>query len=401
MRNMDLEDLFVLLDREEAYSLALFILSRLKGWKLEKSLNFLRLVELDVNMFSRSPWKYEKVGTRAGESGLGSRGLGDFLVHKSITSSASINMDDAGGEEIVVAVDGFHSRLNQVPLLMSFHATRAALRDVMVSGGEPLYTLIDLHLADDADLGKLVDLMAGALVASEAVGARLVGGSTLRIGGDLVLGERVCGGAFAVGRRVRNWRRMPKPGLRLVATIGKGGGTAAAFAITHGYEKLVDLTINVDFANEIRKVRDLKCVHFAFDWTNGGILLDAFEMSEKIRVELFETVYDAVHPKLKEALEKEGIDALAFSTDSIVFATDCENEVLKRINGVVIGELKEGTGVFLEGREIRPRGREEAYTHAKKAIGYTFKATSPEFLKDLIYKRMNVLYTKLRGGRGK
>ncbi len=396
MRNMDLENLFLYFKREDAYSLGTLLLSRVKGWKLERILEFLSAVESDVNSFSKSTWRYEELRVRAGNAGLGSRGIGDFLIHKAVTSAASIPMDDAAGDSVVVAVDGFHSRLNQVPLLMAFHATRAAIRDIMVNGAEPLYTLIDVHLADDADLGKLVDIVAGALTASLATGARLVGGSTLRIGGDLVIGERVCGGSFAIGKRVKRWNRSPKPGLQLVATVGKGGGTATAFAITHNYHELVDLTINVDFAHSIRRVRELDCVHFAFDWTNGGILLDAFEMAEHVKVVLYDSVYEAVHPKLRKALEEEGIDPLGFSTDSIVFATSCADEVIKRVDGVLIGELREGKGVYLNNRMLRPKGREEPYTHVKKKVGFEVEEIDPEKLKKLIFRRAELLFTKLK-----
>ncbi|HNR26602.1 MAG TPA: hypothetical protein PKI66_07800, partial [Methanobacteriaceae archaeon] len=92
---------------------------------------------------------YPSAGVAMGEMGVGSRGEGDFFVHrriadivKSTHTNAFINptaQDDGGvvrstldGEEIYIttAVDGIHSRLSEYPFLGGFHVARAAMRDV-------------------------------------------------------------------------------------------------------------------------------------------------------------------------------------------------------------------------------------------------------------------------------
>ena len=44
-------------------------------------------------------------------------------------------------------------------------------------------------LADDGDVAKIFDYTAGITTVGEAMGVPLVTGSTLRIGGDMVLGS--------------------------------------------------------------------------------------------------------------------------------------------------------------------------------------------------------------------
>jgi len=106
----------------------------------------------------------EPVGVTMGDFGVGSRGSGDFYTHTKIAEVIgrtdavvdSAQLDDsgavkAGGQFLVVTVDGMHSRLSDYPFLAGFHVTRAALRDIYVMGARPVALLSDIHLADDGD----------------------------------------------------------------------------------------------------------------------------------------------------------------------------------------------------------------------------------------------------------
>ena len=359
---MDLEDLTLFmiekgLKEDQVLAVLTTALTLRKGLSMKRALQVAKGLYEDVIKISKNSGEFapRPLGVKVGEGGVGSRGLGDWLVHEALTSLSQGGDAGAAGD-LLLAVDGFHSRLSEVPLLMGFHATRAAIRDVMVAGGLPIATLIDVHLADDTDVAYLLDVTAGAYVASEACGAKLVGGSTLRIGGDAV-----------IGRRVRSWSRFSaEPGDVLYATVGKGGGTITAYALTHDRPELVRLTLNVDFVKEIKLAMKYECVKGAFDWTNGGIVLDAFEISkrQKVKIALEEAVYEAVHPELLKALEEDGIDPLRTSVDSIVFIAeeDCELP-FKRI-----GRVEEGEGVYLAGKELRPSFREAPYTYLKRAV---------------------------------
>ncbi|HQA81255.1 MAG TPA: AIR synthase related protein, partial [Methanoregulaceae archaeon] len=150
-------------------------------------------------------FEFERSGVGMGEFGVGSRGTGDFFAHRELArvigkTSASVGvdeMDDAGAvaldesaeerQYIISTVDGMHSRLSDFPFLAGFHVTRATLRDVYVMGARPLALLSDIHVADDGDVAKIFDYTAGITVVSDLMDVPLVTGSTLRIGGDMVL----------------------------------------------------------------------------------------------------------------------------------------------------------------------------------------------------------------------
>ena len=181
-----------------------------------------------------------------GEMGVGSRGAGDFFVHRKIAeivastqTSSFINptaQDDGGvvktssdGEDVYIttAVDGIHSRLSEYPFLGGFHVARAALRDVCVMGSEPVAIICDLHLADDGDVGKLFDFTAGVATVSELIDVPIVAGSTLRVGGDMVLGDRLVSavGAIGVSQHAPTARKRAEAGDIILLTEGSGGGT--------------------------------------------------------------------------------------------------------------------------------------------------------------------------------
>ncbi|MDD1717671.1 MAG: AIR synthase related protein, partial [Methanoregulaceae archaeon] len=198
-----------------------------------------------------------KSDVHMGEFGVGSRGTGDFFAHRQIAriigkTSAAVGvdeMDDAGavaageGRYVVCTVDGMHSRLSEYPYLAGFHATRATLRDLYVMGARPTMLFSDIHVADDGDVGKIFDYTAGITTVGETMGVPLVTGSTLRIGGDMVLGSRLTGCVGAVGIASHlTARRSLAPGDVILMTEGAGGGTIATAAIYSGFPHVVEET---------------------------------------------------------------------------------------------------------------------------------------------------------------
>ena len=392
---LDAEDLVRFLlgkgfNEDQLKLLVAFLASLRKGTDEETSLRLSNGIVEDVlaSLPSLSEFKPKELGVRAGEGGLGSRGTGDQEIHEALTTLSAPGDAYVLGE-LVLAADGFHSRLSQVPLLMGFHATRAAMRDVMVSGGVPLATLVDVHVADDTDVSHVLDVSVGAKVAAEGCGAAFAGGSTLRIGGDVVWGSRVTGGSFAVGKRVREWSRFAaSPGDRLCATVGKGGGTVTAIALHYSMEDLARLTLNLDFCNEIKEAFKLDYVKGAFDWTNGGIVLDAYEIAKAlgVRVDLTEDVYRAVHPLLLRRLEELNLDPLTLSVDAIVFiGSACPPGTVE------VGKISRGSGVYLNGKSVEPEFREAPYTRAKRAVEAIKKGISGELLTNYLKEREEML----------
>jgi len=344
---------------------------------------------------------FQPTGLEAGASGMGSRGEGDFIIHHSIAQVAGgrgavvgpRGQDDGGvvrlseGKFLVVSVDGLHSRLGHFPFLAGFHVARACIRDVLVMGAEPVALFSDVHLADNGDPAVILDYTSGISTVGEALGIPLVAGSTLRIGGDLVKGDRLSGAAGAVGVAGHLTPRSgAEAGDVLVMSEGSGGGTIAATAIFNGMAEVVEETLNLKF---IRFTRDflrspiIEEVHAMTDVTNGGIRGDAHEIAQTTGLDVFireERFLSLVNSGVRNMLSAFGIDPLGVSIDSllIICPEEVAAEVLdfmksRRMRGEIIGRVEKGEGrVFLDTgngkKEIVPGFREAPYTPVKAVV---------------------------------
>ena len=339
-------------------------------------------------------------GVKMGEFGVGSRGKGDFFAHRQIAkiigkTSASVGVDEmddagavcAGGNYIVCTVDGMHSRLSDYPFLAGFHVTRATLRDVYVMGAKPIMLFSDIHVADDGDVAKIFDYTAGITTVGEAMGVPLVTGSTLRIGGDMVLGNRLTGCVGAVGVADHlTARKSTQPGDVLLMTEGAGGGTIATAAIYSGFPEVVEHTINLNFliaCETLMKSDVFFRVHAMTDVTNGGLRGDAFEMAETAgcRIVIDEnSIGSLVEPHVRDMLERLQIDYLGVSLDAllIVAPPDVSEEICRVVKSAgvpmhKIGYVEKGkpeSVLMINGKEndFTPRFRESAYTPVKKVV---------------------------------
>jgi len=368
-------------------------------------------------------FSYERSGVRMGDFGVGSRGTGDFFAHRQIAriigrTSASVGvdeMDDAGavllgswgkavnkndlqktrevskpgaeGPYIVCTVDGMHSRLSDFPFLAGFHVTRATLRDVYVMGAHPAMLFSDIHVADDGDVAKIFDYTAGITAVAEVMDVPLVTGSTLRIGGDMVLGSRMtgCVGAVGVARHLTA-RKETSPGDVILMTEGAGGGTIATAALYSGFPEVVDATINLNFllASEALLASDaLLSIHSMTDVTNGGLRGDVYEMAETAgcRIVIEETkVGSLVEPAVAKMLLELSIDYLGVSLDALLItaprsAVPAITDIIRGTGVTIreIGRVEEGkpeSVLVVDGLEqdFTPRFREAAYTPLKKVV---------------------------------
>lgn len=345
-------------------------------------------------------FEYEHAGVSMGEFGVGSRGSGDFYAHRKIAhvigkTSAKVGVDqmddggvvEANGQYIITTVDGMHSRLSNFPYLAGFHATRATLRDVYVMGARPVGLISDVHIADDGDVAKLFDYTAGITTVSEALDVPLVAGSTLRIGGDMVLGDRMtgCVGVVGVAKHVTA-RRSSVPGDVLLMTRGAGGGTIATAALYSGNADVAEETINLHFLKACAALIDSDVfphIHAMTDITNGGLRGDVFEIAETANATI--VVEDAplrglIAPKVLALLDKLGIDYLGVSLDALLVIAPPEyaDEIIRIVKtaGVSmeqIGFVREGPGVSRlirngEEGEFQPKFREAPYTPVKKVV---------------------------------
>ena len=387
----------------------------IKGWSHEKAKRWADAVITEVkNAYSKSlpVLEYYKSGVKMGEFGVGSRGRGDFYVHSKIAEIigstkaviSSKDLDDAGVVKvgdlyISVSVDGIHSRLSEFPFIAGFHVTRAAMRDVYVMGAKPIAVFSDIHIADDGDVSKIFDHIAGITAVCDLVGVPLVAGSTLRIGGDMVIGERMtgCVGCVGVSKYITP-RKSVKEGDVILLTEGAGGGTIATTAIYYGMHEVVEETLNVDFIIACEAIFEaglVKNIHSMSDVTNGGIRGDAEEISrvsERSLVFDYERCRSIVNPKVLEMLEELEIDFMGVSIDSLMVI--CPEEVANEVKSAVrrvgirieeVGWVEEGKGAFIieDGKKkpLKPRFRESAYTPIKKVVGEEMPEDFEEMLR--------------------
>ena len=368
-------------------------------------------------------FRLENVGVSMGDYGVGSRGSGDFYTHTKIAEVIgrtnavvdSRQLDDSGvvkakGQYITVTVDGMHSRLSDYPFLAGFHVTRAALRDVYVMGAKPVALLSDIHLADDGDVSKLFDHIAGIATVSELIGVPLITGSTLRIGGDMVIGDRLtgCVGAVGVSDKLTP-RKGALPGDVIMMSEGAGGGTVCSAALYYGRHEVVEETLNIKFleACEALLKEDLT-IHAMTDVTNGGIRGDAKEISYTAKVKLHfeeERMRRLVNPRVLEMLDDLLIDYLGVSIDAllIIAPEDEAEEIARTIRraGVAVDEIGtveagEGAKLHMDGivTDFSPRFREAAYTPIKKAVGQDARRDVAEMTDRVDRAAMNAVEKK-------
>ena len=382
------------------------ICSMKPGASSEYALSMARAVIEEVknsNLAASPLTEYTKADVTMGEFGVGSRGTGDFFAHRQFPkiiggTDASVGVDEmddagaveAGGKYIITTVDGMHSRLSDYPFLAGFHVTRATLRDVYVMGAKPVAMLSDIHVGDDGDVAKIFDYTAGISVVSEAMDIPLVTGSTLRIGGDMVLGSRMTGCVGAVGVADHlTARTATEPGDCILMTEGAGGGTIATAAIYSGFPDVVEKTINIQFlraCEALLKSDVLPKIHTMTDVTNGGLRGDAYEMAETAGCDIViveDDLRSLVDPDVLKMLDALEIDYLGVSLDALLVVTRPEDAdavidvvastgvTMKKIGYVTVGP---GDAKLISGGEMTdfiPRFRESAYTPVKKVVDTT------------------------------
>lgn len=384
---------------------------------IEEVKNTLKIENHDDN-FLKEILGISNADVAMGKMGVGSRGAGDFFVHRKIAEivdSSKTNsiidptaQDDGGvvkysiktnkhqtdsDEDVYIttAIDGIHSRLSEYPFLGGFHVARASLRDVCVMGADPVAIISDIHLADDGDVGKLFDFTAGVATVSELIDVPIVAGSTLRVGGDMVLGDRLVSavGSIGVSKYQPTARKRAEVGDVVLLTEGSGGGTITTTAIYNGFFDVIWETMDVNFikaSNVLIKEDLIKDIHAMTDVTNGGLRGDAYEISSTTNLGLDlhkEKIYSCINPKVLNMLESLDIDPLGVSIDSLMLVVP-ENMVEKikiaiESVGVKIAEIGHITDSGIpklikddgEEEKLIPLFREAAYTKIKKVVGDT------------------------------
>lgn len=249
--------------------------------------------------------------------------------------------------------------------------------------------MVDVHLGDDADVGKLFDFMAGISTISELVSVPITAGSTLRIGGDMVIGDRLVGGVSAVGILKDNLlaRRNIQVGDKILMTEGAGGGTITTTAIYSGNHEIISETMNIKFleaCKEILSKNYIEEIRAMCDITNGGLRGDLYEINYEAGcgVKIYEEqVKKLVNPAVLALLERVGVDYLGVSLDALLIY--CSKSITKEIISDLskinvkcaeIGYVDDSKQIKMiykdkKAETILPRFRESAYTKIKQEVG--------------------------------
>lgn len=369
-----------------------------------KQLSDAVISEVETTQQVKTPiMEYYKSNIHMGEFGVGSRGQGDFYVHSKIAeiientpTTAIVNptaQDDGGVVKvedcnyITTAIDGIHSRLSDYPFLAGFHTARATLRDVCVMGAEPVAIISDIHLSDDGDVSKLLDFTAGICAVSQLSGVPLVSGSTLRVGGDMVLGNRLVGGVGAVGKSdsIPTARSNAQVGDLILMTEGSGGGTITTTAIYNNYPEVIEETLNIQFIKASSIINDYENkadIHAMTDITNGGINGDANEINKTTGLGIhlyYEKIKKLTNPKVYSMLEELDIDVLGVSIDSLMIIINpiIKDDIIQllqenNIKTDIIGKVTDTGHTYIEYEDrcekLVPKFREAAYTPIKKVV---------------------------------
>ena len=257
----------------------------------------------------------------------------------------------------------------------------------MSPGARPVMLFSDIHVADDGDVAKIFDYTAGVTTVGELTNVPLVSGSTLRIGGDMVIGERItgCVGTVGVADHITA-RREAAPGDLLLMTEGAGGGTIATTALYYGYHDVVDRTINLTFlraADALISSDLLNSIHAMTDVTNGGLRGDVHEMAKTANLRFVveeKDVSSLVDPQVFRMLMELEIDPLGVSLDSLLIIAPPKTIVAVQnllsgigVKSIVVGRVENGNPepvLIRNGVEepFNPRFREAAYTPLKKLV---------------------------------
>jgi len=239
-------------------------------------------------------------------------------------------------------------------------------------------------------VGKLFDFTAGVCAVSELLNLPLVAGSTLRVGGEMVLGDRLVSavGAVGVSPYPPTARKRAEEGDIILLTEGSGGGTITTTALYHGLFDVVWETMDINFikaSEAIFNSRLINDVHAMTNVTNGGLRGDAHEISRTtgLGLKFYEDkIRELINPTVLKMLEGLNIDPLGVSVDSLMIITpeDKADKIKKAISDVgvridQIGEVDDKGKSRLvkdgEENELVSLFREAAYTKIKKIVGDT------------------------------
>jgi len=293
----------------------------------------------------------------------------DALVRRlaEILGSTEIGDDAAPvrlGEKVLLLTcdalrEGTHFLDFFPPEAVGWKAVSVNVSDCTANAGKPLWLLVDLALPPEKEVSYAEALYRGIKEACEAYGCKVVGGNA---GAD----EKVGLSLFLVGETERFvGRKGARPGeaLFVSGTLGDArAGLELLLMRKESYEpfeeKLIERHLRPRARTDYRE-HLLKRASASMD-VSDGLLADARRLAERSEVALH--VESRLLPLSEELLafcEKYGKDPLTYALsggeDYQLLFTHAEELVDPSLDMTQIGTVKEGRGLYVDGKEA-PEG---------------------------------------------
>jgi len=248
-------------------------------------------------------------------------------------------------------VDGFYRKLGKK--LININAS-----DVASMGGEPRFSLITACFTKESSEEEAQELFGGVKEAAEELGIAVVGGDTVKGRGELF-------DCFMVGESSEGYmvRSSARPG-ELVGITGTVGDARGGLEIL-----LKGMEVNRYLVNRflcptarVREGREAvkSGVRCATDVSDGLVFnLHTVAQGSKVAVEI-ESEKIPLSEELVEVFGRE--KALEFALyggedyELIITFPESLRDKAERIGFKVIGRVREGSGVFVDGKPTRPEG---------------------------------------------
>ncbi|HKI98355.1 MAG TPA: thiamine-phosphate kinase [bacterium] len=269
----------------------------------------------------------------------------------------------AGGVQLLtcdIAVAGRHFLPGRTPMAdVGWKIASANVSDVCACGGRPTHALVSLGVPAHQDPAALDALYDGLAEAAEAYGFAVVGGNVS--GADALLVD-----LFVLGEAPRFIPRGgARPGDR-IAVSGRLGGAAAGLALFGaGAAPLTHPLVRRHLRPRARTdlVPLLQRVANAAIDISDGLASELGHVAERSGVCLaIEGARVPQHEALGPYAREQGREALEFALHSgeeyeLLFTLPPEHEAaLAGQDVTVIGEVRAGSGVLLDGRPLAPGG---------------------------------------------
>ena len=266
-------------------------------------------------------------------------------------------------------VEGTHFRrewkgaVEELFFLLGKKLVNVCASDVASMGGEPKIGLINLGVPPDGKEEELIELYRGVGEAARELKVDMVGGDTVK-SGTLFFDMTLIGESSSY-----MLRSSARPG-ELVGITGTVGDSRGGLELLERgrpepkylIERFLSPKARVREGREVLEL-GVKC---GTDVSDGLLFnLGTIAQSSGVRIEVESSLIPLSHELIETFGKERALEFALYGGEDyeliITFPERLVNKV-EEIGFKVIGEVKEGSGVFLDGKEVRTKG----YDHFKE-----------------------------------